>query len=276
MERGRVAEACQKFAESLALARRGGTLLNLAVCREKEGRYTAALPLLREARERALKDGRADRAALAEDHLEGVERRLSWLTVRLAPGAAVPGLVVRRDGEELPGESLGAREAVDPGPHTVTAAAPGRARFEATVTVGTAGDAQVVEIPGEAPALEPRGGGTSTAAALRRPVGWTITALGLTTLVVGSAFGVEAIRDVRESAPSCPMNVCTTVAAYQQNQQAHRAARIADIAIPTGLPVGAAGLYLLLQPGAHARTGSPRLAPAIAIGTSSVSLRGGW
>ena len=50
MDQGRTAEACEKFAESLALERRGGVLLNLAVCREEQGRYATALGLLHEAR----------------------------------------------------------------------------------------------------------------------------------------------------------------------------------------------------------------------------------
>src|SRR6185437_420987 len=76
MEQGRTAEACEKFTASLALERRGGVLLNLAVCREKQGRYATALTLFHEARERASKDGRPDRVALAEEHIATVEKRV--------------------------------------------------------------------------------------------------------------------------------------------------------------------------------------------------------
>ncbi len=101
MEQGRVPEACQKFAVSLALARRGGTLLNLALCRAKEGKNATAMRLLAEARDVATRDGRADRALLAAESLEAVRARLSWLTLRPAAGAETPGLTLFCDGETL-------------------------------------------------------------------------------------------------------------------------------------------------------------------------------
>lgn len=155
MAQGSVVEACQKFAESLALAHRGGTLLNLAVCREKEGRYATALRLFQQAREIALKAGGTEREQLARAHIEKIRTRLSWLTVRVVPGAELPDLVVQRDGEDLPRDRWNNVEAVDPGGHTVVATAPGHVRFDVTVVVGDAGDKQVVEIPALAPEAPP-------------------------------------------------------------------------------------------------------------------------
>ena len=296
MEQGRTGEACGKFAESLALERRGGTLLNLGVCREKEGRYATALRLLHEARVRALKDDRADRVALAEERLRSVEGKVSWLTVRVAKGAEAPDLTVQCDGEDLPRESWGTLRAVDPGPHTVGASAAGRPRFEVTVPVGPAGDAQVVEIPAPTPALAPEPEASPQAApppreapaslaaepAWIRPVGGVIAGLGVALLVTGAVFGAEAIHDVQQSDPLCPDDACATPAAFKENGDAHTAARIADVTLPTGLLVTGAGLYLLLRrparpaPSPAAIAVLRHLAPAVAPRVAGFSLRGAW
>ena len=323
MEQGRTRDACEKFAESLALERRGGTLLNLAVCRDKEGRRATALRLLYEARERATRDRRPERIALADELIAKVLPQLSWLEVRLASGDAPPDLVVQRDGEDLPRGRWGALEAVDPGPHTVTAMVPGRAHFEATVIVGEAGDTQLIEIPapseelwrskrqsppGDGPArwvLSPSAASTqadpvqptpgaathsfsaayapappSAPPAWLRPVGWTSAGLGVAAAATGSVFGVLAIRNIAASDPLCGHDVCTTRAAFQQNQDAHVDARVADVAIPVGLAAAAAGLYLLLRPPARGdrpeRSGLLPTAPEVALSVASGALRGVW
>lgn len=289
MDQGRTAEACEKFAESLALEQRGGVLLNLAVCREMQGRYATALRLLHEAREWAAKDGRADRVALAEDHLATVRKKVSWLTVRVLGGADAPALEVRCDDEPLPREGWGTLRAVDPGPHTVSATAPGRPRFEATVLVGEGGDSRTVEIPAPsaapaipaaltgAPWIPERAPARATPAAWSTLVGAAILGMGAVVGVTGAAFGVKTIIDVRQSDPSCPHDVCTNDAAFQQNQDAHTAAHVADIAIPTGLAVAGAGLYLLLRrppPAADATT--VHVMPAAAPRAASLTVSASW
>jgi tetratricopeptide (TPR) repeat protein len=276
MQQGRTAEACEKFAESQVLAPRGGTELNLAVCREKQGRYATALRLFHEARERAAKDGRSERIALAEARIQALQGMVSWLTVRLAPGADAPDLDVQCDGEALPRESWGKLRAVDPGPHRVTAVAAGRPRFEETVQIREARDAQVVEIPAapEPPAarrllvesvpspLPPRAPEPSSVLPWTTPVGWVAVGLGAAALATGTGFGIRAIVDVHESAPLCPNGLCTTMAAYAQSQDAHPAARVADVALPLGLLATGAGLYLLLR-------SRPSAAVALDVGVSA-------
>jgi hypothetical protein len=309
MDQGRVAEACAKFAESLSLERRGGTLLNLASCREKEGRHATALRLFEEAKDRAVKDGRSDRVDLARREIDRLRARLSWLTVRAARGAAAPDLVVQRDGELLAPERWGVIEAVDPGPHTVVAVAPGRPRFEVTVTVGEAGDAQVVEIPAPAtekpppptppvpverppspvpaPVLVPAASAPSVPAAPAppppprawvRPVGGVVTGLGAAAFVTGLVFGANAIRDVRESDPLCPKDVCLTMGAFQQAKSAAVEARISDVMIPVGLLAAAGGLYLLIgpRPEPSNRPAAVKVTARFGRGASGLSLEGGW
>lgn len=147
MDEGNIPEACQKFAESLSLQRRGGTLLNLAVCREKEFRFGVAYRLFEEAREVAQTDGHPERATLAGEHMEKLKPRLSWLTVRLAAPAAPAQFTIQADGEDLPPARWGTAIAMDPGSHSIVAQSPGRTRFSTIVEIGPAGTLQLVEIP---------------------------------------------------------------------------------------------------------------------------------
>lgn len=120
------AEACPKFAESYKLDPGLGTLLNLAICHESEGKPATAWAEFSEASSRAKRDGDTDRAALADEHVRALEPKLAHISITLAPGAAVPGLVIKFDSRELASAALGLPIAVDPGKHVVEASAPGK------------------------------------------------------------------------------------------------------------------------------------------------------
>ncbi len=133
MEAGHAREACPKFEESQRLDPGGGTLLNLALCREREGRVATALVLFDEAARAARKDGRADRQAIAEEHAAALSKRQARLVVR-APDAPA-GLRITVDGAELREPAWGVASGVDPGPHRIEAAAPGYAPFQSNIDI---------------------------------------------------------------------------------------------------------------------------------------------
>jgi tetratricopeptide (TPR) repeat protein len=285
MEQGAVREACAKFARSLEILRRGGTLLNLAVCRQKEGRRATALVLFQDALAAAAADGRADREEIARRGIEEVRAKLSWLTVSLAPGAEVPGLVVTRDGAPLDRAAWGAITPVDPGPHAVVATAPGRVKFEATVDVGPEGDRKVIEIPVLAtPRLDspppdaPRAPPPPPPPAWKLPLGISAIGVGAVGLGVGGVFGVKAILDSHESKRLCPERRCTTDPGIEKNQSARTAATIANVALPVGAIVAGAGIFLLAwRPAARpARAASLWAAPICAPPLVGASLGGAW
>src|SRR6187551_2481529 len=120
------AEACPKFAESYKLDPGLGTLLNLALCHESEGKPATAWAEFSEASSRAKREGDSDRAQLADEHVRALEPKLARVSISLAPGAAVPGLVVKFDTRELAAAALGLPIAVDPGKHVLEASAPGK------------------------------------------------------------------------------------------------------------------------------------------------------
>ncbi|HET7542512.1 MAG TPA: hypothetical protein VFK05_21730, partial [Polyangiaceae bacterium] len=91
------AEACPKFAESYKLDPGLGTLLNLAMCHESEGKPATAWAEFSEASSRAKREGDTDRAQLADEHVRALEPKLAHVTIALAPGASVPGLQLKFD-----------------------------------------------------------------------------------------------------------------------------------------------------------------------------------
>lgn len=294
MDQGMAAAACEKFAESLAILRRGGTLLNLAACREKEGKNATALRLFAEAQEVARRDGRADRDAASVEGISRVRSKVSWLTVRLAAGAATPDLAITCDGEALPRDTWGTPFAIDPGQHTVVASAPGRARLSSTVVVGPIRDQQAIEIlplgpavTGIGPRNEPSPGAANptTNPSLTWPgvVGWTAIGVGAAAAVVGGVFGGKAIVDSHESQRLCPQHQCpSNTDGYQRNLDARREARVADVTIPIGVALAGAGVFVLVRSwgatGAEGRgtAGIASFSPMVGAGIGGVLLRGAW
>lgn len=141
------AEACPKFAESYKLDPGLGTLLNLAICHESEGKPATAWAEFSEASSRAKREGDTDRAALADEHIRALEPKLAHVNITLAPGGAVPGLVIKFDSRELASAALGLPIAVDPGKHVVEAAAPGKEPSTQSVDVPTTPANLSVTIP---------------------------------------------------------------------------------------------------------------------------------
>jgi hypothetical protein len=148
MEAGQVAQACPKFADSEKLDPGVGTLLNLAVCYEKNGQTASAWATYKEAASAAANAGEAAREKYARDHAAGLEPTLAKLTVAVT--APVDGLEVRRDGVLVPSASFGLALPVDPGDHAVTASAPYHKPWSTTVSVAKNGTASI-----QIPTLEP-------------------------------------------------------------------------------------------------------------------------
>jgi hypothetical protein len=147
MAAGRVAEACLKLEESQRLDPGGGTLLNLALCHEQEGRLARSWSEFKEAELVARGDGRTDREMEAAVHVRALEPRLPRLTIVVPVAAQVEGLVIERDGREVGRGAWSTAIPVDGGEHVIRATALGREPFRTTVVIAPESDAQTVEIP---------------------------------------------------------------------------------------------------------------------------------
>ncbi|MET0795394.1 MAG: hypothetical protein ABW061_28000 [Polyangiaceae bacterium] len=140
-------EACPKFQESYRLDPGLGTLLNLATCHESEGKPASAWAEFSDASSQARREGDSDRGQLAEEHMKALEPKLAHVSVGLAPGAAVPGLVIKFDGRELSSAALGVQFPVDPGKHVLEASAPNKQSYAQTFAAPGTPTTLAVTIP---------------------------------------------------------------------------------------------------------------------------------
>jgi hypothetical protein len=248
LEAGRTAEACRKFAQSLEHERAGGTMLNLADCAERAGQLTRAWALYDEAAREYERTNKGASMKFARERATALEPRLAVVVVRIAE-PDIEGLVVRIGAEDVTPVAKISRFH-DPGPLTVTARAPGRTRFEATVE-GTAGAKIVVEVPALAvlardpgepreprePRDEPpvaRGGGP-----------WRMALLA--SLAVGTAGGVVWLYGWRQVVTAeealCPPDPfgCGTVPAGERERYIDQGSRGRTLSY-VGAGVTAAGL----------------------------------
>lgn len=161
MDAGRYGEACPKLAESQRLDPGGGTLLNLATCREREGKTATAWTLLHDLQSASRADGNAEREAIARQKIEALAPRLTRLRVSVSAEArSAAGLAVTVDDLALGSGAWGAAIPVDPGVHRVVARAPGRitwSRDVATPDAASTVEAEVPALPVDASAPQPVG-----------------------------------------------------------------------------------------------------------------------
>lgn len=141
----RFAEACPKLAESQRLEPRGGTLLNLAACHERQGKIASAWSEFHDALAAARAESQPTRERLAEERIAALGPRVPWLTINVTAEAAAQGAHVLFDGNELQRLAWGHDMPVDPGEHTLVISAAGRVEETRTVSLRE-GERQTVDI----------------------------------------------------------------------------------------------------------------------------------
>jgi hypothetical protein len=277
MKAQRFPEACAKLAESQTLDPGGGTLLNLGICRQGEGRTATAFELLTEALAQARAAGRSDRITTAERHLAELAPLLSTLTIALSPNGLPPGTVVELDGAALSPAVMNGPVPLDPGEHELQASCPGYAAFSSKVTLGPNADSVQVTLPaltplqGEAPlampvlpappaAAAPAAPSPPPAAVKREapsPVAYALIAGGGVALAAGTYFGVQAFSKKNESDDHFDGTHCTEQSCVDSWNSGKNFALASDIAFGVGAVAVGAGLYLVLaRPKAQAAAAS--------------------
>lgn len=271
MEASKYEEACPKLAESQRLDPSTGTLLNLAVCHQHEGKLASAWNEFNEVIALARKDNRSDRVEYAQQRLAEVEPLLSKLTIEVTKDVAVEGLEVLFDGTEVRRAAWGVALPVDPGPHEISASAPGKKTW--TVSVKVTGETQSIQVtvaalengpPDEksaqsepierGPAAPPRSG------QVQRRVGLGVGIFGLVGVGLGSAFGVDAMKKSQAAKDEgCVDNVCPDDAGETRNK-AKTAGTISTVAFAVGAAALGAGLVLYFTAPSSATEGGATLA----------------
>jgi hypothetical protein len=267
MQEGAIAEACPKFAESYRLDSTLGTLLNLAVCHEQEGRTATAWAELHDAAARAARNGERERAAFAREHADALEARLSRLIIRVSEPR--PGLEVRLDDGLLGQAAWSTAMPVDPGVHKVDVKAPGHQSWSRPVTVAPGPQTQELVVPPLVPAVAaaappppapvPRPPSVETAvvppssseraprSSARLGAGWTAAVLGAGGVAAGSYFGLRTLSKQKIVRQQCQGTLCSATG-LAADDDAHVAARWSNVGFAAGAVSLGAAAYLLLWP----------------------------
>jgi hypothetical protein len=246
MEHGKTSEACGKFGESYRLDRALGTLLNLALCHEREGKTATAWAEFSDAVSEAARAG-DDREAFAGKHLSALSQELSRLRVVVAPASnALTGLDVRLDGQTLGRAAWSSPLPIDPGDHELVATADGKKPWKTTFVIAKGPGVIVVDVPAledlpkSAPPAPERDPGQP-----QRLVGLGLGATGVVGLVLGSGFGWAALSEKDDRDANCAPAGCTTEGLAADDRARDRAA-VSTVSFLAGGALVAAGLILYL------------------------------
>jgi hypothetical protein len=287
MAAGDFASACPKLAESQVLDPSGGTLLNLALCHEKQGRLATAWSDFKEALSIARRDNRTDRFEVAREHLATLEPQVPSLTIRVA--RAKPEQRVLLDGAPVRDAAWGTPIAIDPGPHRLESSAAGHAAWTAPLELAVA-ERKVIVIPelaldtGLGPTAPPATDAAPTPASASErgnALGWVVLGTGVAALGVGSYFGVTALSTQKDVDKECPTPKTCSTKGEDLSHDAQAAAWASNIGMGVGIVGIVVGGYLLLTAPASEKPGTARARPGpLHVSASShggeLSFRGVW
>ena len=298
---GKYAVACPKFEESLRLDYGIGTEFNLADCNEKLGKLATAWSGFLSVAAAAKAQNQTQREKVARDRAKALEPRLPKLTIEV-PSPAPPGLEVKRDGVVIGSASWGTPVPVDPGSHRITASAPGKQPWEASVSAAEGKVARVAiprELPNAAsaevpsvtaltqreepqrqepianfpePIVEQRGG-------TQRTIGWIVGGLGIAGLGVGAGFGIDSLQKRDRANDHCTGDLCDAqgVSLRDKAIQSGDISTIATVAGGAALLGGA--ILVLTAPKGPSRKEAPpttsfRAVPQVAVNGGGISFQG--
>lgn len=252
MKAGDFKKACDNFAASQKADPSVGTLLNLALCNEKQGNVATAWATYMEASSLAKQKGDNERDGVATEHANGLKPKLSKLTVSMQNPP--PGLVITRDGIDLGEGALGTALPIDPGQHVIEATAKGFKKASKTVNIGKEADVQAIEIPAleVAPAEEQGPGPGGVAPAPSGPNtglmigGGVIGGLGVVGLLVGAGTGGAAASGKSKVDTLCPNKVCTTQEGKDKLASTKTLATVSTVGLVAGGVLAAGGAVMII------------------------------
>lgn len=186
---GKTAEACTKFKQSLEKNRNAvGTILNVALCDEEEGKIASAYKLFSEAADRAREGGFAEHQQAAEEHKAKLGVDVPHVAIAFTEPARDMKLLVDDQSVDL---NRADDVEVDPGTRTIVVSAPGRVTYTTRITIGK-GEHQAVAIPRLG---YPVSGG-------RAGVGKVLTFSGVGLVAVGIGVGLYARHKYNSQFPT--------------------------------------------------------------------------
>jgi hypothetical protein len=280
LNKGDFAAACPKLEQSQRLDPSSGTMVNLALCHEKQGKSATAWAEYLLAARLAHTQGKVERAQVAEQSASALEPKLSYLTITVTSKA--PGMVIRRAGIELDEAAFGSRLPVDPGTQVLTVSAPGKKTLELEVEIKANGDAQSVLVPTLEDAGSAATGAATSASEMsgseakrhvsptpdlstgkKAPIaGWVVGGVGVAALGVGGLFGAFALTSYDDAKKQCPSRVGCSKAAIAKRDTAGTQANIANIGIGVGIVgIGVGAILILTGANSQPAQGSLHVTP---------------
>ncbi len=263
---GKFEQACPKLAQSLQADPAGGTVLLLAMCYEKQGRFASSWVKYSEALSHARRDGRADREKRARAGIAAVEPHLSYVKFELAPEAtSLPNMTVAIDGSVMP-VVTGIGIPTDLGAHQIELKAPGYDSYQSELTIAAEKTTEVfsipllkktsvAEAPPPAPAAPPPSATQDTSSKPEhrawlntpRTIAVIVGTAGLVSAGVGGYFGYKAYKQDRDSDGLCPSSDCIDSHGVSLADSARVNARRADVFVGAGAAAltGAVVLWFL-------------------------------
>jgi hypothetical protein len=260
MEAGRYPEACAKLGESYRLDAAAGTLLNLAVCHESEGRVASAWGEFRQALSDARKANRPDREELAKEHIAKLEPDLPFLTIIVPDLVRVKDLEILRNGVALGSGGWGTELPIDPGKVEIVTRAPGYLPKTKSITIAKRQHlSTTVEKLELAPVVETVAAGDQGWSG-KRKTGAVLFVTGVVGVGVGTYFGINALNLQKKANENCTtldgeLRCSQTGADY--SEKANLNAWGANIAIGLGAVALISGTYLFITGKNSEREPSP-------------------
>jgi len=255
MQAGRYATGCPALEESYRLDPMPGALYALAECDMKWGKLATAVARYQDYLGVVWRlEGRArtrheQRAAEVREEIARLAPQVPKLTLVL-PKDAPAGTVVKRNGVELKGASLGTALPVDPGEHVVSVQAPGGKEQEIRVKVEP-GDRKRVELVAEmprqpeeplrpAPVIQQKPSSGDAPEAPEKPdrtLAWVFGGVGAAGVAVGSVTGVLVLGRKNKVTEECDGAACTA-----EGKAAADSGRDLAMVSNVGFAVGVAGV----------------------------------
>ncbi len=289
MKEGKLAQACAAFEACNRIEPGAGTLIQLGQCREKTRQLASAWLAYKQAAARA-KDARKRDYATAK--IAELQPQLSSLTVAVPDEVRVEGMTIDLGGDEIDPALWNLPQPIDGGDHIVTARAPGREAWKATVHVAPARDKVRVVVPRlpavsaplppppPPPPLDPAGapdaGPPGRFTALRTLAVGTAAA-SVVSVVAGVALGVSANAKQDDAYRLCPEPTTPCARADQANalirashDRAHQTNAAFGIAAGAAFATGV--LWFLGAPDERAARVS--VVPSVAPGEPGVAVWG--
>jgi len=184
--------------------------------------------------------------------------------------AGTAGIEIMRDGVALGRAAWGTAIPVDPGNHTVSAAAPGKVTWTSSIHVDAPSGSAEVRVPPLADASESGLG--------RRGAGLIVGAVGAAGLVAGGIFGAVALSRAGDARAKCAGDASCKPTTAASSNGAYAFADLSTGFFLAGGAAIAAGAVLWLTAPSEAKTTSARLrlVPVVGSGAAGGFLEGSF